>query len=66
MKLVKINDNLLVNPDSISFIEQGKDGVMICIDGRMVGIKSQENLTNILKEIYASGDNLWGAQHFKG
>ena len=66
MKLVKITDDLLVNPDQVDYLEQRKEGVFISIGGRIMRIESQENLKNILKELYASSDNLWGKQYFAG
>jgi hypothetical protein len=66
MKLIKINDSLMVNPDRVDFLEQKKDGVVVSIGGRIVPITSQEDLTSILKDLYGSGDNLWGKQYFAG
>lgn len=56
----------MVNPDRVDFLEQKKDGVVVSIGGRIVPITSQEDLTSILKDLYGSGDNLWGKQYFAG
>ena len=65
MKLVKVNSDLLVNPDRVDYVEQKKDGIIISIGGRIIPIKTEDDLKDILMELYAQ-DNLWGAQHWRG
>jgi hypothetical protein len=66
MKLIKVNENLLVNPDRIDFIEQRGGEIRISVDNKIFKVERLQDLQGLMKEIFDSGSNLWGSQHFKG
>ena len=66
MNLIRINDNVLINPDKISFIERTKTKVIVAVDGKMHTIENKIDLDNFFNELKLSTNNLWGAQYFAG
>lgn len=66
MNLIQIDENTLINPERISFVEKTKRGVTVVVDGKIFLISDDNGVKNFFSELKVATNNLWGAQHFGG
>lgn len=66
MKLVKISEKVLVNPNKISSIEQRNGKIIVRVEGSTYEIESRKDMDEFMLELMGADSNLWGAQHFNG
>lgn len=66
MKLVRISENVLINPGKISSVEYRGGQIIVRVDGERYDITTRVDMDAFMKELMGADTNLWGAQHFRG